>query len=115
MVAGQLKVKMPILLGLLFVLAVLFVPTPQRPAYCGGGSVIWSWQKPPVNADYIEDLIRANQTNPYKRTNRFWGLEDNGQVTLCETSGGAQIYWLISSDKPDAVIIEKRFTGAPFK
>ncbi len=105
----------PIFIGLVIIFAILFMPTPQRPYACGGGSVFWGWQKPPANADHIEELIRKNQTSQYIRSNRYWSYEDNGQVTLCETINGTKAYWRISSDRPDAVIVEAGSFGSSFR
>lgn len=117
MPGGQTQVNIPILLGLVFILAVLFMPTPQRPAYCGGGSVIWNWQKPPANADHIEALVKqqhAKQVKSNTRSVAYWGRENTGEVVLCEIVNETDVVWLISSDKPDAYIIEQRVIGASF-
>lgn len=85
--------KKSILIGLLVVLAILFVPTPQRPIECGGGSVIWNKETPPENAEYMNRIMRETSDyeilESYKPNSlkTYWS-ESGGRILMCNAYEG---------------------------
>lgn len=115
-------IQKPILIGLLVILAVIFVPTPQIPQACGGGgSIIWDAGVPARNASHMKNSIlkiREKHTNSnakFTKRKIYW-LERgaNSNVMLCAHVNGAWAIFVFDKDSPQADLIEERGIGSPF-
>lgn len=111
--------KKVIFIGLLIVLGILFVPTPQRPIECGGGSVVWRTQSTLENANdmekvILEDLAKHNPEFPNSK-NLYWDKLSDGKVIYCKTfykNGVAT--WVFDRDRPNAMLVRMTSSSGEF-
>ncbi len=106
----------PILIGLLLVLGVLFIPTPQRPQDCGGGSALWNSHEAPKNAKYMKQ-IAIETVDPtsrayadIKQDSVYWDGMPNDPISLC----AGETVFRFNGDTPNTFIRYSYSTGVEF-